>query len=119
MNTRRLLGALCAGTLAFSLSNSAHAAFVIDDFNVNSFSSVSDNTVGGPVTGPSVIDLRDRVGLSRTFSIFAPDHPFVRPIGRTGAASAGLLLLHKLSGSLLRSRYSPNIRLRLEPGNKC
>ena len=56
MNKNFLLGVICASVLTFSLSNSAQAAFIIDDFNVGSTSSVTDNTVGGPVTGPSAID---------------------------------------------------------------
>ena len=56
MNKNLLLGAVCASVLTFSLSNSAQASFVIDDFNVDSTSSVTDNTVGGSITGPSVID---------------------------------------------------------------
>ena len=42
--------------LGLFLSASADAAFVIDDFNTNSTSTVTDNVVGGPITGPSVID---------------------------------------------------------------
>jgi hypothetical protein len=56
MNKHALLGVICASAITFSLSNSAQAAFVIDDFNVNSTSTVTDNTVGGPVSGPSTID---------------------------------------------------------------
>ena len=72
MKKSRLLGAICASVLTFSLSNSAQAAFIIDDFNVNSFSSVSDNTVGGPVSGPSAIDganiVMNGAGWTRTLT---------------------------------------------------
>ena len=73
MNKIGLLGTICASALTFSLSNSAQAAFVIDDFNVNSLSSVTDNSVGGPVTGPSVIDganivMNGAAGWTRTLT---------------------------------------------------
>lgn len=43
--------------VAFTLSNSAQAAtFIIDDFNVDTLSIISDGTIGSPVSGPSVID---------------------------------------------------------------
>lgn len=38
------------------LSGHAQAAFIIDDFNVDTATQVSDNTVGGVVSGPSTID---------------------------------------------------------------
>ena len=69
----RLLSTLSACVLGLSLSASAEAAFVIDDFNVNSTSTVTDNTVGGPVTGPSVIDganivMNGAAGWTRTLT---------------------------------------------------
>jgi hypothetical protein len=73
MNKIGLLGTICASVLTFSLSNSAVAAFVIDDFNVDSTSSVTDNVVGGPVTGPSTIDgtnivMNGAAGWTRTLT---------------------------------------------------
>jgi hypothetical protein len=74
MNKKSLLGAICASALSFSLSNSAVAAFVIDDFNVNSTSTVTDNTLLPPdVTGPSVIDganivMNGAAGWTRTLT---------------------------------------------------
>jgi hypothetical protein len=57
MNKHSLLGMISACTVALILSNSAQAApFIIDDFDVNTASSVADATIGGPVSGPSVID---------------------------------------------------------------
>ena len=48
---------ISACAIAITLSNSALAAsFTIDDFNVETPSSVSDTTIGSPVSGPSVID---------------------------------------------------------------
>ncbi|MCF6203014.1 MAG: hypothetical protein L3J59_04980 [Methylococcaceae bacterium] len=55
MNRISLLGAICA--FIFSLSNSAIAAgLVIDNFNVGSPSVVTDNDIGGVVSGSSNID---------------------------------------------------------------
>ena len=50
MTKSRLLGTLSACILGLYLSATAEAAFIIDDFNVNSPSSVTDNTVSGSVT---------------------------------------------------------------------
>jgi hypothetical protein len=53
----RLMRVLPACVLGLFLSTSANAAFVIDDFNVDATSSVTDNnTGGGAVTGPSAIN---------------------------------------------------------------
>jgi hypothetical protein len=57
MNKHSLLGMISACTVAITLSNSAQAAsFIIDDFNVDTLSSISGSTIGGSVSGPSVID---------------------------------------------------------------
>jgi len=58
MNKRRLLGMTGACALAVALSNSTQAApFTIDDFNVDTASSVLDTTVdGSAVSSASVID---------------------------------------------------------------
>ena len=73
MNKNYLMGAICASVLTFSLSNSAQAAFIIDDFNVDSTSSVTDNSVFGSVSGPSAIDganivMNGAVGWTRTLT---------------------------------------------------
>jgi hypothetical protein len=48
------------------------AQFVIDDFNVDSTSTVSDLVVGGPITGPSTIDganiVMNGLGWTRTLT---------------------------------------------------
>lgn len=57
MKRSSLLGVSFACALTITLPNVAQAApFVIDDFNVNNGSSVMDGSVGGSVSGPSVID---------------------------------------------------------------
>lgn len=57
MKMNSMLGAVCASVLSLSISHSAVAAFIIDDFNVNNTSTVTDNLVGGgAVTGPSGIN---------------------------------------------------------------
>ena len=57
MNKHSLLGMISACTVFITLSNSAQAvSFTIDDFNVDTLSSVTDIAAGGSVSGPSVID---------------------------------------------------------------
>ena len=57
MKMHSLLGMISVCAITFTLSNFAQAApFLIDDFNVDTGSGVSDNTIGGSVSGPSVID---------------------------------------------------------------
>jgi len=55
---RTLRFAFLASLLSYTLwySSAVSAAFIIDDFNVNSTSSVIDNVIGGQVTGSSMID---------------------------------------------------------------
>ena len=56
MKTLRLalIASVCSCSLWFS--SVVSAAFIIDDFNVNSTSFVIDNAIGGQVTGSSTID---------------------------------------------------------------
>lgn len=74
MNKVNLLGTICASALTFSVSSSAMAAgFIIDDFNVASASSVTDNNKGDSTSGASTIDgsnivMNGIAGWSRTLA---------------------------------------------------
>lgn len=74
MNKNSLLGMIIACAIAITLGNPAQAAsFIIDDFNVDNTSIVSDNTIGSPVSGPSVIDgtnivMNGTAGWTRTLT---------------------------------------------------
>ena len=74
MSEYSFLGMVCAYGLTIALTNSAQAAaFVIDDFNVDTFSSVSDSSVdGSAVSAASVIDginiVMNGAGWTRTLT---------------------------------------------------